>query len=845
MCSLIAVAIGVFGLGQLPLSERAPDTSGQVVHLEARRVVSSPEETLARDEAVLRADGAVLRADEIRWDPVHRRASARGRVTLALAKGGLYAAVADGVVLVIESGSITEVFVEQGVIMEKTRTTSDQLLSARTQDELWALGATSITLSGNHLKRTGTAEWEVDDVALTPCDCNPRNPSWRVEASSATVDLEGEHVSLTFPTVFVKSVPVFWLPWIDLPLSSRRTGLLVPKPSSTALNGFGLEQPIYVTLGDSYDVTFTPGYFTGSPDPSVGIRGPRLVTEFRYLPSTRTSGRATLGLVYDLKPRRDPVHRGLRSTRPEARGLRAEGSLQHRQDLGGGWFDQVAASFVSDGYYVGDVTADVLAREQQYLSSSASLFHRGENHLASLDVVLRQDLKWGFSLLGGDRSLPSLALPLPDVPIAGPAVFQRLPALTWVIPETPIFGRLHAGLRAELVRHAPILGRTGDEGTAANEGRPWIERDGRRVALPTSCLEERLFWPEAPRPASCPAEVGLPVEVGQGDGVFQPGEREARARLDLRPTVSLPLRLGRFAEVTPYAAYRQDVYLGEVTGRVTHRGYPLGGLAVQSELVRVFDRGPDAISHVMTPFLDLKYIPRVFGVDPAPYDELDAAISGRGGPLLQLAAEVRQRLSRNPSGVQEFVRLDVGQGVDLLAPRSQRWGDTYARLLAARGPFRLSALGRYDLLRQRLTQVSASAALETGRYALVATYDNLFSEGSERIRRGIDLLVGPPPEGFRFGNAEQLSLDAHGRLSDGLQLHYNALIARSAFPPGDPPPTALALVQHLLGLTYAPACDCWRLEVHAVHRPTVDQFWRFDFGFNVTISNFGTFGAGG
>ena len=32
-----------------------------------------------------------------------------------------------------------------------------------------------------------------------------------------------------------------------------------------------------------------------------------VLTEFRYVPSERTRGRATLGFIYDLQPQRDPV----------------------------------------------------------------------------------------------------------------------------------------------------------------------------------------------------------------------------------------------------------------------------------------------------------------------------------------------------------------------------------------------------------------------------------------------------------------------------------------------------------------------------------------------------------
>ena len=51
----------------------------------------------------------------------------------------------------------------------------------------------------------------------------------------------------------------------------------------------------------------------------------------------------------------------------------------------------------------------------------------------------------------------------------------------------------------------------------------------------------------------------------------------------------------------------------------------------------------------------------------------------------------------------------------------------------------------------------------------------------------------------------------------------------------------LALAQHTLGFSYAPACDCFRLEVTATQRP-LDTLVP-NFGATLTISHFGSFGV--
>ena len=200
----------------------------------------------------------------------------------------------------------------------------------------------------------------------------------------------GERAILNWPVVYVHSVPVFALPWLYLPLAERRSGLLVPAPHHVRPQRLRAStQPVFFTLGRSYDLTFTPGYYTGasgrgprarrrasparSPASSASA-GPRLLTEFRYVPSERTRGRATLGLSTISRPAAQPGGRspstgsgGVPTPRPSPTraGCAARPPGSTSQDLGGGFHDRVDAAFVSDGFYTRDLTADIVARENQ------------------------------------------------------------------------------------------------------------------------------------------------------------------------------------------------------------------------------------------------------------------------------------------------------------------------------------------------------------------------------------------------------------------------------------------------------------------------------------------------
>jgi len=146
-------------------------------------------------------------------------------------------------------------------------------------------------VQGRRIQRLGPNHYAVDGISFTPCDCKAEEPSWRIQADRADVEV-GERVTLAWPVVYVHGVPVLPLPWAYLPLSDRRTGFLVPRIDTTYLTGLALQEPLFITLGQSADLTLTPGWFLGG----AGVRGPRLLTELRYAPSEGTAGHESPGI---------------------------------------------------------------------------------------------------------------------------------------------------------------------------------------------------------------------------------------------------------------------------------------------------------------------------------------------------------------------------------------------------------------------------------------------------------------------------------------------------------------------------------------------------------------------
>ncbi|QRN94137.1 LPS assembly protein LptD [Archangium violaceum] len=850
MSFLLPVAVLLVS-AQLPLSTQLQLPTGETAELAADYVLYEPERQVltARGHTVLRSGELLLRADELSYDQVNQVAVARGSVMLV---NGLMAAVADEVTVDVES---QEANVKGGLFMQKRGVSPEALFQARTPQELRNLGETPVLMSGTRIKRTGQNSFEVDGLAFAPCLCEAGTPSWRLEASSAEVAL-GEHATLTWPVVYVHSVPVFALPWLYLPLAERRSGLLIPRPSFSGLNGVSFEQPVFITLGRSYDLTLTPAYYLGRAEKDVtrtldgesftrpepgrnGIRGPRLLTEFRYMPSAGTEGRATLGLLYDFHPVRNPVTGDFflgedRSLIRERRGLRGEASLQHRQDLGGGFHDRIDAFVVSDGFYTRDITADIIARENQYLRSTGVLYHRGEDHWAGLEVGLRQDIRWGYGLLGSNTAPAGAVLDKELTP--APRTFQRLPNLTWALPERPLFGRLVGGMKMEFTRLSPLLSRFGDEG---EDGR----HDPDRLLVVTN-----------------PSGTQRDPDPAQGNGLFDASDREARDRVDLLPRLSSSFALGPYARLSPALSLRQDFYLGEVSGRAAQRGYPMLDLVVDSELARTFQFRGSTLRHSLVPSVRLRYVPLVWGGLPPPgasperpgqvYDEVDAALPvtppGVARRFLHAVVELHQTLgARQASGARsELLRLTLGQGFDLsrhmptlgqgvALDDDKTVRDTFGRLTASLGAFSGGGVIRYDPNTREIAQLSADFQVSVPQGSIFARYDDLMGVGSDRLRRSLDALVGPALSSAQ--RAQFLTAGTQVSLGFGLGIRYEAIVqpqARNESP----------LSQQWFAVSYGPACNCWRIE--GVARLARGQTFP-DFGANLTITGVGTFGTGG
>ncbi len=145
----------------------------------------------------------------------------------------------------------------------------------------YGMAGTDLYFYGDIIEKTSEDTYVIERGAFTSC-AQP-TPRWRFTAGKATVKRD-HHVSLHNTFLRVKSLPVFYLPYLYYPINEdeRSTGLLLPKIGNSSLKGFIFNQAFFWAINRSMDATFTFERFS-----EIGNGGS---VEYRYVESPGSRG---------------------------------------------------------------------------------------------------------------------------------------------------------------------------------------------------------------------------------------------------------------------------------------------------------------------------------------------------------------------------------------------------------------------------------------------------------------------------------------------------------------------------------------------------------------------------
>lgn len=367
--------------------------------------------------AVLVASGDVratagalqLRAPRLVVERARHLARLEGGVT---AVDGLLVVSAKALELDLDARALT---LDGGVVHVKRGVDAAQLralASSPTPAAAAAAGHNALTLRTGRLVRGAGDAFSATDTWLTTCDCpDDATPLLSVSAGRVEV-MPGDAATLhdwALRLFGVRLLP-FDLPFpLALPLTSRRTGVLFPRLALDGPGGASVELPVFVTLGESADLTLRTRYFHGTAaatsrdERTAGVRGLGEGLEARWRPASGAQGFARVDLLRDTSL----------TAFGTARGWRADAAVQHEQPLLGGRL-ALHGELVTDNAVLLDTYVALDRAQLPYLRSAAT-FSRpsaGAGGVA-LESAAVQDLR------GPAASMPSgsvLRFPLSRTP---------------------------------------------------------------------------------------------------------------------------------------------------------------------------------------------------------------------------------------------------------------------------------------------------------------------------------------------------------------------------------------------------------------------------------------------
>lgn len=294
---------------------------------------------------------------------------------------------------------------------------------------------TNLSASAEFMEKTGIGSYHIVNGKLTTCPlCKDKAPDWSIWGRDIRVTLD-EYASLRHATFRIRDVPVFYLPFLRIPIiKEKRSGLLFPEYSSSDLNGLGIITPFFISLSPSYDMTLYPAYYSE--------RGPLLAGEFRYLAALNSRGTFMSNYLEDDHedtPENDFGSDGILRTNETRYWVR--GKVDH--DFGNRLTARLDMDLISDRDFLQEFKKGIIGFTSGN-SEFLELHHRGfqnetvplrDNTLQLSKVWTTTDLQAEINFIDDLRDEPGEIMPawaLPRIAYSGLVPLRKMPMdLVW------------------------------------------------------------------------------------------------------------------------------------------------------------------------------------------------------------------------------------------------------------------------------------------------------------------------------------------------------------------------------------------------------------------------------
>ena len=193
-------------------------------------------------------------------------------------------------------------------------------------------------ITGEHIKKLGPNEYDIENATLTTCDAE--RAAWLIRCKKVHIK-EGGYGVVDKAVFAVKNVPVLYLPKAIFPVNTKRqTGFLLPGIGYSDKEGLITKIAFFWAINRSHDLTLYPETYNK--------RGIKFGAEYRYVINEQAEGDISGSFISDKLVEDHP------EDYPYADKDRWAFGAHHFQTLNGGTILKADVNLVSDNEYLED-----------------------------------------------------------------------------------------------------------------------------------------------------------------------------------------------------------------------------------------------------------------------------------------------------------------------------------------------------------------------------------------------------------------------------------------------------------------------------------------------------------
>jgi LPS-assembly protein len=252
-------------------------------------------------------------------------------------------------------------------------------------------------------------------VDYTTC-AGPR-PDWKLSATTLTVDENNSTISARNAVLWIKNFPVFYTPYLSLPLTNERTsGFLLPTLGDNSRSGYYSWIPYYWNIAPNLDATLGPEFYSE--------RGTMANGNVRYMWNGMSGTISAQVLPSDNKYTSDQTHNSIAAGTSTASAQPSRPryllTANQKQPLPFGGIGHINFSQVSDKDYFGDFGQQLAITSTRFLTREADINFSG-NTLGHSWSLFSQALSYQVVDPTFIGTSPYRTLPLTNLTIFSPA----------------------------------------------------------------------------------------------------------------------------------------------------------------------------------------------------------------------------------------------------------------------------------------------------------------------------------------------------------------------------------------------------------------------------------------